>query len=195
MKKILIATVAIAFGLMANAASFQWRTGTQAIYDGYKSGKSEYSAAAVSSLAVYLINNSTYAQSTLVTALSAATDATGIVAAFNAAKAKQISSGTTATTGRISSYVGFTQDVAAGDSLTAYLIALVQDGDDAYVYVSDTVSGTAQATATTSLAFTTTNSSKTLASGGSGWYAVPEPTSGMLMLLGMAGLALKRKRA
>ena len=31
-----------------------------------------------------------------------------------------------------------------------------------------------------------------------GWYqtaAVPEPTSGLLLLLGVAGLALKRKRA
>ena len=31
---------------------------------------------------------------------------------------------------------------------------------------------------------------------GAGWYAAaPEPTSGLLLLLGMAGLALKRKRA
>ena len=28
-----------------------------------------------------------------------------------------------------------------------------------------------------------------------GWAAVPEPTSGLLMLLGMAGLALRRRRA
>ena len=28
-----------------------------------------------------------------------------------------------------------------------------------------------------------------------GWQSVPEPTSGLLMLLGMAGLALRRKRA
>ena len=36
------------------------------------------------------------------------------------------------------------------------------------------------------------------AGGGSGWSGgspVPEPTSGLLLLLGMAGLALKRKRA
>ena len=29
----------------------------------------------------------------------------------------------------------------------------------------------------------------------SGWQAVPEPTSGLLMLVGLAGLALRRKRA
>ena len=31
--------------------------------------------------------------------------------------------------------------------------------------------------------------------GARGFYAVPEPTSGLLLLLGVAGLALKRKRA
>ncbi|MBQ6341074.1 MAG: PEP-CTERM sorting domain-containing protein [Kiritimatiellae bacterium] len=34
----------------------------------------------------------------------------------------------------------------------------------------------------------------TYATGGN-FTAVPEPTSGLLLLLGMAGLALKRKRA
>ena len=31
--------------------------------------------------------------------------------------------------------------------------------------------------------------------GAAGWQAVPEPTSGLLMLVGLAGLALRRKRA
>ena len=43
----------------------------------------------------------------------------------------------------------------------------------------------AQATSTGTLAFASTGT----------WTAVPEPTSGLLMLLGMAGLALRRKRA
>jgi len=34
-----------------------------------------------------------------------------------------------------------------------------------------------------------------LSQASSAWTAVPEPTSGLLMLLGVAGLALKRKRA
>ena len=32
-------------------------------------------------------------------------------------------------------------------------------------------------------------------SGAISWQAVPEPTSGLLMLVGLAGLALRRKRA
>jgi len=35
----------------------------------------------------------------------------------------------------------------------------------------------------------------TYANNAANWTAVPEPTSGLLMLLGMAGLALRRKRA
>ena len=36
---------------------------------------------------------------------------------------------------------------------------------------------------------------KTATTTGGAWQSVPEPTSGLLLLLGMAGLALKRKRA
>ena len=73
------------------------------------------------------------------------------------------------------------------------------------MFISDTADSTYDALmAEHTVAFASiSNSSKTfndVAGGyaGAGWYgaaAVPEPTSGLLMLLGMAGLALRRKRA
>ena len=53
------------------------------------------------------------------------------------------------------------------------------------VFTSGTKNGRAMATSTPVLGFASTGS----------WAAVPEPTSGLLMLLGMAGLALRRRRA
>ena len=52
-------------------------------------------------------------------------------------------------------------------------------------YQSETVSALAWAVGSGSFSF----------EGNGTWSAVPEPTSGLLMLLGMAGLALRRKRA
>jgi len=51
-------------------------------------------------------------------------------------------------------------------------------------FTSVTKPGKAQSTATQALAF---------GSGGT-WTAIPEPTSGLLLLIGVAGLALRRKQ-
>ena len=64
----------------------------------------------------------------------------------------------------------------------------IESGD--YTYTSKTVNKSAQATSTTLIAFGSAPGTWT---GGSS--PVPEPTSGLLMLLGMAGLALRRRRA
>ena len=53
---------------------------------------------------------------------------------------------------------------------------------------TDVVSTTLKKTGSTTLSFQSAISNAT-------WTAVPEPTSGLLVLLGMAGLALRRKRA
>ena len=81
------------------------------------------------------------------------------------------------------------------------------DGKD-YLFISDTKTGNATASTTTTISLTPGDASAeapfaygaTFSVGG--WYTitsggtpVPEPTSGLLMLLGIAGLALKRKRA
>lgn len=82
--------------------------------------------------------------------------------------------------------------VTEGTDYSWYAVVV---SDDKY-YVSSA------ATVSTAVGDTATPASKTFASKSemataSNWktMAVPEPTSGLLMLLGLAGLALKRKRA
>ena len=64
--------------------------------------------------------------------------------------------------------------------------------DSTYSYTSAVATKTAQATSTVTIAF---GSQATATKDPANWGAVPEPTSGLLMLLGVAGLALRRKRA
>ena len=68
----------------------------------------------------------------------------------------------------------------------------------AVIFNSDDIS-TATAymvTSVSNIKFSTSNTATQTANVGAGtWTAVPEPTSGLLLLLGMASLALKRKRA
>lgn len=80
-----------------------------------------------------------------------------------------------------------------GDTLTTY--AIVFDIGDA----TPTTASKYIVSSTETITFanaTTARTSTGLSMSGSTWTAVaPEPTSGLLMLLGVAGLALKRKRA
>ena len=70
------------------------------------------------------------------------------------------------------------------------------------VYISELITKDVEATGGTTYAFVNDGAYKNPAFGadvttfsGDGWYtAAPEPTSGLLLLFGLAGLALKRKR-
>ena len=87
--------------------------------------------------------------------------------------------------------------IDAGATLSAYFAVVNDTGD---IYISDIISVDGKDVGSVTLSFKAKASSQLVAKTGSydgaGWYsAVPEPTSGLLLLLGMAGLALKRKQA
>lgn len=78
----------------------------------------------------------------------------------------------------------FSSDDLIGGSTYKFFYTLEDSAGN--TFESGTRTLRAQATSTGTLAFAST---------GTWTAAVPEPTSGLMMLLGMAGLALRRKRA
>lgn len=184
MKKLLIMGAVVALTAMSQAASFSWKTSaTGKIYE-------VGTTTLLASGTAYLFDSATVSQQSVLTAfLGTGVDYT------KAIDSSAISSGAIAA----KSGEGLISWGSAGDTLSAY--AVFEVGDN--IFISDLVNGTAQATSTTTLSFNLKSATQaaafadtaTFSSGG--WYtaSVPEPTSGLLILLGMAGLALRRRRA
>ena len=188
MKKLIITLAVVAMGVAANAASFTWTTKGR-IYDGAGD-----SAAYATGMTAYLMFASTISQADLVESfLDNAATAKATVTG-GAAKSSVINS-----EARVAETTAFT--VSVTESQTAYYV--IFNGDKMYVsgtkganynsLAPDEVNAIEFAAETTASKATFASTTTTYA--GAGWYAVPEPTSGLLMLLGMAGLALRRRRA
>ena len=187
MKKLMMALGIVALAVTAQAGTFKWGTNVgQYLY--HASGASK-----LNSGTVYLFDANTISQAAMVTAFtgsgidySKAMDSTSIT-----------SSGT---------ITAKSLDVTADQAYNMYLV--IVDGENVYIGPEKAMNGPGEGK-TSNAYFSTTASSKLAvvdtAYSAAGWYKagstptpptpIPEPTSGLLVLVGVAGFALKRKRA
>lgn len=175
MKKIMLAIAAVATASVVNAAACSWSGAAVAL---------QTTGDAATSYAIYLLDASVTSASDM-TALLSAGD-TSKIAAATVANTSGIAAGTTMA--RWSTTFG---DYTAGESYTYYTVIFNDALASADHYmITGEKTATVPDSGDLSMAFGTQASNT--------WNemaAVPEPTSGLLLLLGVAGLALRRKRA
>lgn len=193
MKKLLIAIAVASVAVFAHAASVDWSVeGIQTTGD-FDSGEGNYAAGYL----VYLFDNSgSYTQTEMSDLLAAAASGD---ATWKTALGSSLASGVANSDGAINKN-GLS---VADGNFTGYLVILDAGTVDAAQYAFITTTYTANDNSMHKIAFGDFDGDgyvnaldyTTAGQPGSNWTAVPEPTSGLLMLLGMAGLALRRRRA
>lgn len=183
MKKLLIALSAVVAATALNAASVNWggTFSTPDVSDTLPAGTQ------------FALLYSTSAFS------GAATSVDGFTVGSTADNGGTIVSTTAATATQSSNWeFAALWDNTGKDVNGYYAILTLNDAGDkaAYMYLGE-ISGTTATSPTQILLYNESwaDETKSLTTGGYTTAVVPEPTSGLLLLLGMAGLALKRKRA
>ena len=178
MKKIMIAAFAAMLGIAANAAAVQWSL--SGVTDSPDTAKA-------AGWVAYVMDASTFD-----TFAALAGDEVAAYAAANA-----LYSGATVNSRGAISVTVKNGNFSANETVSSYMVLFNNAAAADATYYAYTAAGSTTINAAgsdASINFGTLDAA-TASTGGWQATAVPEPTSGLLMLVGLAGLALRRRRA
>ena len=193
MKKLMIAAFAAAFAVAAQAAAINWTSNNMSLTD--DKGAAVGSQLTGYTLVLVNLGSTINWDNATIIPTGSTTETTTL----------NINTATSSKRGRVTGKISFAYDASNTDSNLVnnndYIALMFVDGDNklsklVYSSSGDEVGNEAvwQVAGLVNNS-TTINASSAIIGLTGNFTAAPEPTSGLLMLLGMAGLALRRRRA